>query len=38
MITYTDIAVVVFDNADLSFVDQAAFVLRVVEMEFEEKK
>ena len=37
-ITYADIAVIVFDNSDLSFVDQAKFVLEDVSVEFMENK
>lgn len=38
IITYSDIAVVVFDNTDLSFVDQAKFTLQDAVLEFEESK
>jgi len=36
IITESDIAIVIFDNRDLSFVDQANFVLKDMPMEFEE--
>ena len=36
LITQSDIAIVVFDNSDLSFVDQANFVLKDAELEFQE--
>lgn len=36
IITRSDIAVVVFDNSDLSFIDQANFVLKDMPMEFGE--
>lgn len=38
IITHSDIAVVVFDNSDLSFVDQAKFTLQDAVLEFEEDK
>lgn len=34
IITYSDIAIVVFDNSDLSFVDQAKFTLKDAHLEF----
>ncbi len=36
IITQSDIAVIVFDNSDLSFIDQANFVLKDMPMEFKE--
>lgn len=36
IITRSDIAIVVFDNSDLSFIDQANFVLKDMPMEFGE--
>lgn len=36
IITHSDIAVIVFDNRDLSFVDQAKFTLKDMPMEFTE--
>ena len=36
IITESDIAIVIFDNNDLSFVDQADFILKDMPMEFEE--
>mgnify|MGYP003289343243 CR=1 FL=1 len=38
VITHSDIAIVIFDNRDLSFVDQAKFTLKDMPMEFVEKK
>ena len=37
IITQSDLAIVVFDNTDLSFVDQASFVLNDMPMEFEKQ-
>ena len=36
IITHSDIAIIIFDNSDLSFVDQAKFTLQDAELEFEE--
>ena len=37
ILTYSDIAIVVFDSRDFSFVDQADFVLKDMPMEFLKK-